>query len=130
MTLRQRVAGGPAVDGARGRWPTYREQVFSFAGSATAVLDGHGAVLRWSRAACDLRGVDRGRRPRTADSGAVRRGAPRRGGRARWTGEGGCGLFLVARLGLRWGGRYGRGSRTSWSEQALAAPAAVFEALI
>jgi serine phosphatase RsbU (regulator of sigma subunit)/anti-sigma regulatory factor (Ser/Thr protein kinase) len=44
--------------------------------------------------------------------------------RARWTDEGGRGLFLVAQLSLRWGSRYGRCGKTIWSEQALAPPEA------
>ncbi len=55
MTLRQRAARARRGQRA-GWWPTYRKQVFSFAGIATAVLDGHGTVLRWSQAACDLLG--------------------------------------------------------------------------
>ncbi|MER6924051.1 ATP-binding SpoIIE family protein phosphatase, partial [Streptomyces spiralis] len=50
--------------------------------------------------------------------------------RARWTDEGGRGLFLVAQLSLRWGSRYGRAGKTIWSEQALAPPAVDFEALM
>ncbi|MFH8735905.1 SpoIIE family protein phosphatase [Streptomyces sp. NPDC017964] len=37
--------------------------------------------------------------------------------RARTTDEGGRGLFLVARLGGRWGCRHGQNGKTIWSEQ-------------
>ncbi|MDK0524250.1 SpoIIE family protein phosphatase [Streptomyces sp. ML-6] len=40
--------------------------------------------------------------------------------RARWTDEGGRGLYLVAQLTTRWGSRYGRRGKTIWSEQPLA----------
>ncbi len=40
--------------------------------------------------------------------------------RARWTDEGGRGLFLVAQLAARWGSRYGRQGKTIWAEQSLA----------
>ncbi|MYX46358.1 SpoIIE family protein phosphatase [Streptomyces sp. SID89] len=39
--------------------------------------------------------------------------------RARWTDEGGRGLFLVAQLSARWGCRYGRHGKTIWAEQPL-----------
>ncbi|MGD1225717.1 SpoIIE family protein phosphatase [Streptomyces krungchingensis] len=39
--------------------------------------------------------------------------------RARWTDEGGRGLFLVAQLSTRWGSRYGRNGKTIWVEQSL-----------
>ncbi|WP_369254472.1 SpoIIE family protein phosphatase [Streptomyces sp. R35] len=39
--------------------------------------------------------------------------------RARTTDEGGRGLFLVARLGGRWGCRHGQNGKTIWSEQAI-----------
>ncbi|MFD5014922.1 SpoIIE family protein phosphatase [Streptomyces chartreusis] len=38
---------------------------------------------------------------------------------ARSTDEGGRGLFLVAQLSERWGTRYGRNSKTIWTEQPL-----------
>ncbi|MFA3877797.1 SpoIIE family protein phosphatase [Streptomyces sp. MMCC 100] len=37
--------------------------------------------------------------------------------RARWTDEGGRGLFLVAQLSSRWGCRYGGHGKTIWAEQ-------------
>ncbi|GGJ60338.1 SpoIIE family protein phosphatase [Streptomyces brasiliensis] len=40
--------------------------------------------------------------------------------RARWTDEGGRGLYLVAQLTSRWGSRYGRHGKTIWTEQRLA----------
>ncbi|MFF0200696.1 SpoIIE family protein phosphatase [Streptomyces sp. NPDC005017] len=40
--------------------------------------------------------------------------------RARWSDEGGRGLFLIAQLSRRWGSRYGRHGKTIWSEQSLA----------
>ncbi|MFF3505032.1 SpoIIE family protein phosphatase [Streptomyces sp. NPDC003247] len=40
--------------------------------------------------------------------------------RARWSDEGGRGLFLVAQLTTRWGSRYGRHGKTIWAEQPLA----------
>ncbi|MFI5774566.1 SpoIIE family protein phosphatase [Streptomyces sp. NPDC051658] len=40
--------------------------------------------------------------------------------RARWTDEGGRGLYLVAQLTTRWGSRYGQRGKTIWSEQPLA----------
>jgi PAS domain S-box-containing protein len=43
--------------------------------------------------------------------------------RARWTDEGGRGLYLVAQLTARWGSRYGRRGKTIWAEQPLS-PAA------
>ncbi|GHB73928.1 hypothetical protein GCM10010377_75470 [Streptomyces viridiviolaceus] len=39
--------------------------------------------------------------------------------RARWSDEGGRGLFLVAQLTSRWGSRYGRQGKTIWAEQPL-----------
>ncbi|MFI9781249.1 SpoIIE family protein phosphatase [Streptomyces sp. NPDC051956] len=39
--------------------------------------------------------------------------------RARTTDEGGRGLFLVARLGGRWGCRHGQNGKTIWSEQVI-----------
>ncbi|MFF9649528.1 SpoIIE family protein phosphatase [Streptomyces sp. NPDC014622] len=39
--------------------------------------------------------------------------------RARWTDEGGRGLYLVAQLTTRWGSRYGRRGKTIWTEQPL-----------
>ncbi|KUN92558.1 protein phosphatase [Streptomyces caeruleatus] len=39
--------------------------------------------------------------------------------RARWTDEGGRGLFLVAQLTTRWGSRYGRYGKTIWTEQPI-----------
>ncbi|MEU4895138.1 SpoIIE family protein phosphatase [Streptomyces sp. NPDC044780] len=41
--------------------------------------------------------------------------------RARWTDEGGRGLFLVAQLTTRWGSRYSRSGKTIWAEQPLPA---------
>ncbi|MGW6522897.1 SpoIIE family protein phosphatase [Streptomyces sp. NPDC054962] len=41
--------------------------------------------------------------------------------RARWTDEGGRGLFLVAQLSTRWGCRYERPGKTIWTEQPIAA---------
>lgn len=40
--------------------------------------------------------------------------------RARWTDEGGRGLFLIAQLSSRWGSRYGPRGKTIWVEQTLA----------
>ncbi|MDN3057981.1 SpoIIE family protein phosphatase [Streptomyces sp. SRF1] len=41
--------------------------------------------------------------------------------RARWTDEGGRGLFLVAQLSTRWGSRYSQhAGKTIWAEQSLA----------
>ncbi|MFB7915742.1 SpoIIE family protein phosphatase [Streptomyces sp. NPDC056061] len=40
--------------------------------------------------------------------------------RARWTDEGGRGLYLVAQLTTRWGSRYGQRGKTIWAEQSLA----------
>ncbi|MET9731059.1 SpoIIE family protein phosphatase [Streptomyces sp. NPDC006458] len=40
--------------------------------------------------------------------------------RARWSDEGGRGLFLIAQLARRWGSRYGRHGKTIWTEQPLA----------
>jgi serine phosphatase RsbU (regulator of sigma subunit)/anti-sigma regulatory factor (Ser/Thr protein kinase) len=42
--------------------------------------------------------------------------------RARTTDEGGRGLFLVARLGARWGCRHGQNRKTIWSEQIIECP--------
>ncbi|MFG2657316.1 SpoIIE family protein phosphatase [Streptomyces sp. NPDC048425] len=39
--------------------------------------------------------------------------------RARWTDEGGRGLFLVAQLATRWGSRYRMQGKTIWAEQPL-----------
>ncbi|GAA3840868.1 hypothetical protein GCM10022206_93970 [Streptomyces chiangmaiensis] len=39
--------------------------------------------------------------------------------RARWSDEGGRGLFLVAQLTTRWGSRYGQQGKTIWAEQAI-----------
>lgn len=39
--------------------------------------------------------------------------------RARWTDEGGRGLYLVAQLTTRWGSRYGQRGKTIWTEQSL-----------
>ncbi|MEV6699530.1 SpoIIE family protein phosphatase [Streptomyces sp. NPDC051453] len=39
--------------------------------------------------------------------------------RARWTDEGGRGLFLVAQLATRWGSRYRMHGKTVWAEQSL-----------
>ncbi|WP_436776523.1 SpoIIE family protein phosphatase [Yinghuangia sp. YIM S09857] len=39
--------------------------------------------------------------------------------RAKWTDEGGRGLFLVAQVTDRWGCRYGQQGKTIWTEQAL-----------
>ncbi|MFF0225903.1 SpoIIE family protein phosphatase [Streptomyces sp. NPDC004629] len=39
--------------------------------------------------------------------------------RARWTDEGGRGLYLVAQLTTRWGSRYGQTGKTIWTEQSL-----------
>ncbi|WP_435846888.1 SpoIIE family protein phosphatase [Streptomyces griseofuscus] len=39
--------------------------------------------------------------------------------RARWTDEGGRGLFLVAQLTARWGSRYDQSGKTIWAEQHL-----------
>ncbi|MBO7936698.1 SpoIIE family protein phosphatase [Streptomyces sp. S9] len=41
--------------------------------------------------------------------------------RARWSDEGGRGLFLVAQLTTRWGSRYARSGKTIWTEQPLPA---------
>ncbi|MFD7131145.1 SpoIIE family protein phosphatase [Streptomyces sp. NPDC059894] len=41
--------------------------------------------------------------------------------RARWSDEGGRGLFLVAQLTTRWGSRYGQNGKTIWAEQPLTA---------
>ncbi|MFJ5780007.1 SpoIIE family protein phosphatase [Streptomyces sp. NPDC093094] len=41
--------------------------------------------------------------------------------RARWSDEGGRGLFLIAQLTTRWGSRYARSGKTIWTEQPLAA---------
>ncbi len=46
--------------------------------------------------------------------------------RARWTDEGGRGLFLVAQLATRWGSRYRRGGKTIWAEQPLVPTAVDF----
>ncbi|MFJ3212653.1 SpoIIE family protein phosphatase [Streptomyces flaveolus] len=40
--------------------------------------------------------------------------------RARWTDEGGRGLYLIAQLATRWGSRYGLQGKTIWAEQPLA----------
>ncbi|MGW2449241.1 SpoIIE family protein phosphatase [Streptomyces sp. NPDC001675] len=40
--------------------------------------------------------------------------------RARWSDEGGRGLFLIAQLTTRWGSRYGQAGKTIWAEQPLA----------
>ncbi|PIB07935.1 protein phosphatase [Streptomyces sp. HG99] len=42
--------------------------------------------------------------------------------RASTTDEGGRGLFLVARLGARWGCRHGQNRKTIWSEQLIECP--------
>ncbi|MET7518506.1 SpoIIE family protein phosphatase [Streptomyces sp. NPDC005480] len=42
--------------------------------------------------------------------------------RARTTDEGGRGLFLVARLGARWGCRHSQNRKTIWSEQIIECP--------
>ncbi|WP_331769526.1 SpoIIE family protein phosphatase (plasmid) [Embleya sp. NBC_00888] len=39
--------------------------------------------------------------------------------RAKWSDEGGRGLFLVAQLTTRWGSRYGPTGKTIWTEQPL-----------
>ncbi|WP_432128620.1 SpoIIE family protein phosphatase [Streptomyces sp. bgisy082] len=41
--------------------------------------------------------------------------------RARWSDEGGRGLFLIAQLTTRWGSRYTRSGKTIWTEQSLTA---------
>ncbi|MEU6289366.1 SpoIIE family protein phosphatase [Streptomyces sp. NPDC046988] len=41
--------------------------------------------------------------------------------RARWSDEGGRGLFLIAQLTTRWGSRYARSGKTIWTEQPLVA---------
>ncbi|MFE5833276.1 SpoIIE family protein phosphatase [Streptomyces sp. NPDC056508] len=41
--------------------------------------------------------------------------------RARWSDEGGRGLFLIAQLTDRWGSRYTRSGKTIWTEQSLTA---------
>ncbi|MFC9260520.1 SpoIIE family protein phosphatase [Streptomyces hydrogenans] len=41
--------------------------------------------------------------------------------RARWSDEGGRGLFLIAQLTTRWGSRYTRSGKTIWAEQPLTA---------
>ncbi|MEU6384108.1 SpoIIE family protein phosphatase [Streptomyces bauhiniae] len=41
--------------------------------------------------------------------------------RARWSDEGGRGLFLIAQLTTRWGSRYTRNGKTIWTEQPLTA---------
>ncbi|WP_455908000.1 SpoIIE family protein phosphatase [Streptomyces cyaneofuscatus] len=41
--------------------------------------------------------------------------------RARWSDEGGRGLFLIAQLTTRWGSRYTRSGKTIWTEQPLTA---------
>ncbi|AVH60383.1 MULTISPECIES: SpoIIE family protein phosphatase [Streptomyces] len=50
--------------------------------------------------------------------------------RARWTDEGGRGLFLVAQLTNRWGSRYGPHGKTIWAEQSLVPDAIDFAALM
>ncbi|MEV4342796.1 SpoIIE family protein phosphatase [Streptomyces sp. NPDC049590] len=50
--------------------------------------------------------------------------------RARWTDEGGRGLFLVAQLSTRWGCRYGRQGKTIWAEQPLTPEPVDFASLI
>lgn len=49
--------------------------------------------------------------------------------RARWTDEGGRGLFLVAQLSVRWGCRYGLRGKTIWAEQSLTPEHTDFAAL-
>ncbi|MFE2498439.1 SpoIIE family protein phosphatase [Streptomyces scopuliridis] len=43
--------------------------------------------------------------------------------RARWTDEGGRGLYLVAQLTTRWGSRCSQNGKTIWAEQSLVSPA-------
>jgi serine phosphatase RsbU (regulator of sigma subunit)/anti-sigma regulatory factor (Ser/Thr protein kinase) len=43
--------------------------------------------------------------------------------RARWTDEGGRGLYLVAQVTARWGSRYGQQGKTIWAEQPINAAA-------
>ncbi|MFF0696570.1 SpoIIE family protein phosphatase [Streptomyces tendae] len=50
--------------------------------------------------------------------------------RARWTDEGGRGLFLVARLATRWGCRYRMDGKTIWAEQPLVPAEADFTAFM
>ncbi|MFC9057701.1 ATP-binding protein, partial [Streptomyces sp. NPDC057074] len=47
--------------------------------------------------------------------------------RARWSDEGGRGLFLIAQLTTRWGSRYTRNGKTIWTEQPRAADPALLD---
>ncbi|MGW4726408.1 SpoIIE family protein phosphatase [Streptomyces sp. NPDC004291] len=47
--------------------------------------------------------------------------------RARWSDEGGRGLFLIAQLTTRWGSRYTRSGKTIWTEQPLTAELGLFD---
>ncbi|MFC9795646.1 SpoIIE family protein phosphatase [Streptomyces sp. NPDC127584] len=47
--------------------------------------------------------------------------------RARWSDEGGRGLFLIAQLTTRWGSRYTRSGKTIWTEQSLTAEPGMFD---
>ncbi|MFB8085144.1 SpoIIE family protein phosphatase [Streptomyces sp. NPDC055992] len=47
--------------------------------------------------------------------------------RARWSDEGGRGLFLIAQLTTRWGSRYTRSGKTIWTEQPLTADPGLLE---
>jgi anti-sigma regulatory factor (Ser/Thr protein kinase) len=49
--------------------------------------------------------------------------------RARWTDEGGRGLYLVAQVTARWGSRYGQQGKTIWAEQPISAAAAQITSL-
>ncbi|MGW4309339.1 SpoIIE family protein phosphatase [Streptomyces californicus] len=50
--------------------------------------------------------------------------------RARWSDEGGRGLFLIAQLTTRWGSRYTRSGKTIWTEQPLTAELGLLDLLL
>ncbi|MFF3031197.1 SpoIIE family protein phosphatase [Streptomyces rubiginosohelvolus] len=49
--------------------------------------------------------------------------------RARWSDEGGRGMFLIAQLTARWGSRYTRSGKTIWTEQPLTADLGLLDLL-
>ncbi|MFF0201218.1 SpoIIE family protein phosphatase [Streptomyces sp. NPDC005017] len=50
--------------------------------------------------------------------------------RARWSDEGGRGLFLIAQLTTRWGSRYTRSGKTIWTEQPLTTDLGLLDLLL